>query len=308
MKSIRSVYIILMCGMLLFGIGCQTKDSDKVTTSVEEYYKGQLPTNIKAIASDWDKVISTSNWSWLGVAWTVKSKLPLGLKLLFTRADVRADIKKAIKLNLVDNNGKRIYGTGNFVDYFAQKYNPSITEIKQPLVNYLGSVIPIASTVYLYQETKLPVAIWTNNDYESYKAKLDNLNGQLQSNLNPVAAFVAGDNPDSPEEAFSIEGKPSENYYAKAYAYTKKQLNLGDNDVIVFVDDQAENIDGARETAKKFNLPIVAVQYTTPEQLKYDFDLLTSPALQNVPVFAQGFMEPKELDDYLFNREARIAE
>lgn len=312
MNIFRSFSLMVISGFLFLSIGCFSKDPIAVSTPVEEYYKGQQPVEIKAIASDWDQVISNKdkwaqNWGYLKLI--KPNRLWSALKL-WARADVRDDIKKAKKHSLIDENGNpiKIYGAGNYIDYFAQKYDPSLAEIRQPLVEVLASVKPIKSTIALYQELGLPVVVWTNNDHESYNAKLANLNQQIQPQFSPVAGFAVEQDEAKSSEASSLTGKPTADYYTKAYEYTKNKLNLGDKDTVVFVDDMAENIDAARQVAKEQNLPIVAIQYTTPEQLKNDFALLARPAGQVASEMAPGFIEPKELDGYLFNRDQRVAE
>lgn len=304
MKYIHSLFIAIF----LLGFAC-TSHMQPLATPVEIYYKAILPlTNtIRAIASDWDNVVSIKDrWTrWTGTTKAVLSKIWLATKL-FMSTEIKDDIFKSWNFKIKDFNGDTIYGVDDFVDYFAQKYHPSIIDIKQQLVDAFTAVKPIRSTISLYQELAIPVVVWTNNNFISYQLKLKSLNHKLNFTrsmpFEPVAVFVAGKNSNVSDEIYDIQGKPYESYFLKAYYYTKKQLNLNDNDIVAFIDDLAENIDAAREVAKKHNLPLIAIQYTTPEQLEYDFGLLMESA--GDVVFTD--MNPKELDDYLFYREDRV--
>lgn len=310
--------IALIGALFLANIG-NAKDPGAIAASVEEYYQGKLPlADISVIASDWDQVISNKPGYWRRNVDIIKAVSPMlwsAIKLCFN-SEVRADIKKATKHQLFDPiTGHKIYGSGNYIQFFADKYDPQLAIIKQPLMDAVNAVNPIYSTCAFYAQLGLPLVIWTNNDYESYKAKLDNLNKYFKPEfkgipLKPLAVFVAGANPDLPEDQKSLKGKPDKEYYTKAYAYTKKALGLSDTAQVIFVDDMADNVHGAREFAKESNLPLIAVQYTTPEQLVYDFNLLLGKevpsVIQDVPAEQMPeYIDPKELDTYLYNRDDR---
>lgn len=175
----------------------------------------------------------------------------------------------------------------------AQIYYKSHALLQQPvkvIASDLDNVIvkrvkwfwmePITSTIELYNSLKLPVVVWTNNDFSSYKSKLDTVKKKLNSlkpsiSFEPKGVVVAGGKCKK-GIARSKHEKPAESYYRKAYTYTKNRLKLGAKDVIVFVDDLAENVNAAREVARQCNLPIIAIQYKTAGQLSSDFKWLMS--------------------------------
>jgi len=297
MNTFRScLMIMLMSASFLLG-GCDAaKCSGARTTSVEEYYQGTLPlADIGAIASDWDQVIAnTDEWKRnMRIITTLLLSEPWATLKLCFNSEMWSDIKKAKKHLLLDpKTGHKIYGSDNYVQFFIDKYGSQLGSVKESLVDIINEVNPIYSTCALYATLGFPLVIWTNNNYVSYEAKLANLNKHATADtkgipMNPQTVFVAGSNPDFPEEQRNLKGKPDKEYYTRAYAYTKKALNLSDTASVIFVDDMAVNVHGLREVAKELNLPLIGIQYTTPEQLEYDFNLLmgkeaVSP-IQDVP-------------------------
>jgi len=136
------------------------------------------------------------------------------------------------------------------------------------------AVKPIKSTITLYNSLNLPIVVWTNNSFNSYKSKLKTIHKKCP--IYPKAVFTAenGINKNRPANAYSTKEKPDEAYYLKAYAYTRKVLNLKKTDVVLFIDDKPENINAARAVAQRYKLPIMAIQYTNHRQLHHDINLL----------------------------------
>lgn len=161
------------------------------------------------------------------------------------------------------------------------------SDLDQVLVKRKGilfRVSPIKSTITLYKQLGIPVVVWTNNHRDSYESKIKKIN------LTPRGSFVVKKNckVSMLYAPYSKWGKPHPLYYTKAYDYTKHLLKLSDNDVVVFVDDKAENVNAARNVAKKYSLPIIAIQYTTPAQLRSDFNWLMRVQAK-VPAAALSF-------------------
>ena len=249
------------------------------------YYKSYAFKQKKiCIVSDWDGVIARQKGP-LGKGCAALGVLPP--KVVWgTFVHNSSSIMGVLgSKGLRDAQGNAVVGTGDSIRFLAQK-EPRLAPYYQKLMRVMGHVNPIDTTIDVYQELQdaydLPIVIWTNTDVDLFIIKYKNCNYRRVCTHKPPLLldgyFCVGAGADTDSAThYCLVKKPAEEFYEHALVYTRELMHDTDNDwIYLYIDDRARNIAAARSYAQKQKVPLIAVHYTGPQQLKKDLDWLFS--------------------------------
>jgi hypothetical protein len=209
---------------------------------------------------DYDGVIA-KDVHWSRQLWAVKNILPwktIASGLWYNAGTIGRFVRH---WGFYDNSGNQLVGHCSHIELFSLN-DPNLNNYHDVIITALAKAEPIYVTIDIVQKAQehgARVVIWTNNDEEMFKAKLDYLNQRLQAEgRKPFVVdgyFVIGC---SDVENASSVGKPKFEYFKKAWAYTQKIIGPG-NWKHYFIDDKMRNIEGLRRFAEKAGAPITAI-------------------------------------------------
>jgi hypothetical protein len=177
-----------------------------------------------------------------------------------------ADMHRIAYKGLTDEQGKAVIGSDACIAHITKKYYPTISENdKKTLRNLAFYVTPNVNMTNLCNELQnagVPVHTWTNNTRSEYFEKLNKLNTILHKQGFPQLSpngFHCGNTQTKDNNAYS---KSDVTYFKNAYdKFSSKPL-------VIFVDDNRNNIAVAQQAAKIYNLNIEAHHYTAQNHAK----------------------------------------
>jgi hypothetical protein len=161
---------------------------------------------------------------------------------------------------------------------------PRLMRYYTKLLRAMAHTKPIHTTIDVYQQLQqmyaIPLIVWTNTDLDLFVMKYKDCNyrrasKQLQT-LMLDGYFCVGQPTDKElvPQCTDVK-KPHPDFYTKAVAYSKQVV--GDTDgswLYLYIDDKAQHVNAARAYAAQTSAPIIAIQYTTWQQLSADLEYL----------------------------------
>lgn len=225
--------------------------------------------NVKKVvfAFDFDKVVSFFDKSyWFRLAGNYIRSNPLKTTRVVIKPGFWRDVYNLGHARVYDAQGRAVIGAEASIDYLVTRYITWATEAdKERFRGAVSAVLPNHDVIDFAVQLEVPYVIWTNNDPATYTTKLNSINTQRAQKgmalFEPASAHTSVSTGAAGSDAQN-NVKPHVEYYARVYAETCAQFGLQHGELLViFIDDSALYIDGARNAAALYGLPIKAYQY-----------------------------------------------
>ncbi len=225
--------------------------------------------NVKKVvfAFDFDKVVSffdTAYWFNLGKDYLRSN--PMQTTRVIIKPGFWRDVYNLGHARVYDAQGRAVIGAEASISYLVERYITWATEAdKERFRGAVSAVIPNHDVIDYAARLKVPYVVWTNNDPATYATKLNSINAQRAKKgkalFEPVSAHTSISTGAAGSDAQN-NVKPHTAYYARVYAETCAQFGLESGELLViFIDDSALYVEGARNAAAQYGLPIKAYQY-----------------------------------------------
>lgn len=219
---------------------------------------------------DLDKVVLNES-SGLGKLWAALITVPLkkSIPILLRQ---RKRLAKLVKEARYD--GQKLKGLKANLDCILEA-EPSLKPYRAKLISRLNKVSPRSDMIRFlnmicYQG--VPLAIATNNDYESLRIKIDRLNKKLRKKHNAPflydACFCAGSCPELVDNKrphgipadFVYGGKDTDDYFSHFFDFIEAELGFDKyKTLFIYIDDLDKNIHRARRVAAQEGVLLYAV-------------------------------------------------
>lgn len=219
---------------------------------------------------DLDKVVLNESGG-LGKLWAALITVPLkrSLPILLRQ---RKRLAKLVKEARYD--GQKLKGLKANLDCILEA-EPSLKPYRAKLISRLNKVSPRSDMIRFLNAVRaagIPLAVATNNDYESLRIKIDRLNKKLRKKrINPFiydACFCAGSCPELIEDSaphgipagFVYGGKDTDDYFSAFFDFIETELGFDKyKTLFIYIDDLGKNINRARRVALKEGVQLYAV-------------------------------------------------
>jgi hypothetical protein len=237
-----------------------------------EIYRSSITYNHEhvVIFFDLDKVVLNESGG-LGKLWAALITVPLkkSIPILLRQ---RTRLAKLVKEARYD--GQKLKGLKANLDCILEA-EPSLKPYRAKLISRLNKVSPRTDMICFLSAVRMrgiPLAIATNNDYESLRIKIDRLNEKLRrKQISPFiydACFCAGSCPELVEHStphgipagFVYGGKDTDDYFAQFFDFIEAELGFDKyKTLFIYIDDLGKNINRARRVAQQEGVQLYAV-------------------------------------------------
>jgi hypothetical protein len=237
-----------------------------------EIYRSPITQNHEhvVIFFDLDKVVLNESGG-LGKLWAALITVPLkkSIPILLRQ---RKRLAKLVKEARYD--GQKLKGLKANLDCILEA-EPSLKPYRAKLISRLNKVSPRTDMIRFLNTVRMmgvPLAIATNNDYESLRIKIDRLNRKLcKKDISPFiydACFCAGSCPELVDTSaphgipagFVYGGKDTDEYFAQFFDFIEAELGFDKyKTLFIYIDDLGKNISRARRVAQQEGVQLYAV-------------------------------------------------